>query len=119
MLTVLTSGPLLAASVLAWSGQVPDSTPAQGGVGPGVVGQWDPPMEWPVIAIHAALLNTGKVLHYSYPGGGPGSRAELFDPETGASDASALANTPLVPPRQSTLRHRPMGMEGSAPTGPK
>jgi len=73
MLSVLISGPLLAASVLA----------AQGDAGPGVVGQWDTPTEWGVIAIHSALLNTGKVLQYSYPGGGPGSMAVLFNPQTG------------------------------------
>ena len=82
MLTVLTSGSLLAALVLAWSPQVPDRTPAQGDGPPAVVGQWDTPMEWAVIAIHTALLNTGKVLQYSYPGGGPGSMAVLFDPQT-------------------------------------
>ena len=50
--------------------------------GPDLVGRWLPPQPWPVVAIHAALLPTGKVLHYAYPGGGPGSRAFLWDPST-------------------------------------
>ena len=62
---------------------VPPSEAAMGDKGPGVVGAWDPPTKWPVIAIHAAVLRSGKVLHYSYPGFGPGSRAELYDPATG------------------------------------
>ena len=52
---------------------------------PSEVGQWQPPMEWPVIAIHAALMPTGEVLHYSYQSGdsGSGSAAALWDPQTG------------------------------------
>ncbi len=39
------------------------------------LGQWLPPIEWDVIAIHSAMLSNGQVLQYSYPGGGPGSKA--------------------------------------------
>ena len=50
---------------------------------PGSGGQWQPPMLWDVIAIHAAVMPTGEVLHYSYPGGdADGSRARLWDPVT-------------------------------------
>ena len=54
--------------------------------GPEVVGRWLEPQPWPVVAIHAALLPTGKVLHYAYPGTGAGSRAYLWDPSTGAHE---------------------------------
>ncbi|MCZ6812311.1 MAG: DUF1929 domain-containing protein [Planctomycetota bacterium] len=59
---------------------------AGAGGNPAEVGQWLPPQPWPVIAIHAAVLPTGKVLHYSYPGGGPGSLAVIWDPESGQFD---------------------------------
>ena len=50
---------------------------------PGSTGQWQPPILWDVIAIHAAVMPTGEVLHYSYPSGDPdGSRARLWDPVT-------------------------------------
>ncbi len=58
--------------------------------GPSEVGQWLPPQEWPVIAIHAALMPTGEVLHYSYPDGGPGSNAKLWDPA-----ADTFADAPI------------------------
>jgi hypothetical protein len=60
----------------------PASTPIADAVegGPSEVGQWQPPQEWPVIAIHAALLPNGRVLHYSYPDGGAGSNAKIWDP---------------------------------------
>ena len=48
--------------------------------GPNLVGQWQRPYEWQVTAIHAVMLPTGQVLHYSYPNGGDGSRARLWDP---------------------------------------
>lgn len=49
----------------------------------GDVGQWMPPQDWPVIAIHAAVLPTGQVLHYSYPFDQVGSEAATWDPVTG------------------------------------
>ena len=54
----------------------------QPGQSPAEVGQWSDPFAWPVIAIHAAMLPTGKLLHYAYPGGGPGSLAYTWDPAT-------------------------------------
>ena len=47
---------------------------------PTQIGAWSAPREWPVIAIHGALLPTGKVLHYSYPDGTEQSRAMIWDP---------------------------------------
>lgn len=50
---------------------------------PSEVGQWSSPREWPLVAIHAALLPTGEVLAYSYPDDRPGhSAALLWDPDT-------------------------------------
>ncbi|MCH7701096.1 MAG: hypothetical protein IID37_05365 [Planctomycetes bacterium] len=54
---------------------------------PAHVGAWSEPREWPVIAIHGALLPTGKVLHYSYPDDTEQSRAMVWDP---ASDSFEL-----------------------------
>ena len=54
------------------------------------MGEWSAPVSWPGPGIHAALLPTGKVLAYSYPLGGPGSAAWLFDPGAGT-----LAAVPL------------------------
>ncbi len=49
---------------------------------PSIIGEWAAPMAWPVIGVHAALLRTGKVLHYSWPETTPGAEAWLWDPET-------------------------------------
>jgi len=46
------------------------------------VGVWEAPEDWPVIAIHMAVLPTGKVLAYSYPRGGAGANAQIWDPAT-------------------------------------
>ena len=51
------------------------------------MGEWSEPLSWPGIGIHTALLPTGKVLMYSYPIGGPGSAAWLWDPGTGTMNA--------------------------------
>ncbi len=47
----------------------PTQDPAQSG-NPGADGAWLAPLPWEVIAIHAAVLPTGEVLHYACPGGG-------------------------------------------------
>ncbi|MCH8919986.1 MAG: DUF1929 domain-containing protein [Chloroflexi bacterium] len=39
-------------------------------------------MPWPLAGIHAALLPTGKVLHFSYPLDGLGAESWLWDPQT-------------------------------------
>jgi galactose oxidase len=44
------------------------------------VGVWEPPRVWPTVAIHAALLPTGEVLHYGKAPPGLGSEAMLWDP---------------------------------------
>ncbi|MFQ5494509.1 MAG: galactose oxidase-like domain-containing protein, partial [Phycisphaerae bacterium] len=69
---------------------------------PSAVGRWLPPQPWPVTAIHSALLPTGKVLQYSYPTSDPGSRAMLFDPDTGLFD-NVTMNTNIFCSGQSLL----------------
>lgn len=59
---------------------------------PAQVGQWSSPLPWPVIAIHAATMPDGRVLHYSYPDATPGSRARLWNPSTGTF---AQVNVPV------------------------
>lgn len=55
---------------------------------PREVGRWQAPVRWPVMGIHAAVLPTGEVLHFSYPGdafqlGGSASPARVWDPGSG------------------------------------
>ena len=50
---------------------------------PDSVGQWSAPFYSPVVGVHAALLPTGEVLYWSYPGAWPGSEARLYDYRTG------------------------------------
>jgi len=58
---------------------------------PSEVGRWLEPQPWPVTAIHAAMLPTGKVLHYSFPNPGPGSLAVLWDPVGGGFEDVSLS----------------------------
>ncbi len=85
---------LLAASGLtlaSFSGVgVPGTLALQASGEPSAVGQWSEPMDWPLVGVHAALLPTGKVLHYSYPQTGPGAEAWLWDPEGGTLGAAPI-----------------------------
>ncbi len=54
------------------------------------LGEWSESVNWPGIGIHTALLATGKVLTYSYPQGGLGSAAWVWDPATDTLDAVPL-----------------------------
>ena len=60
---------------------------------PESVGAWDPPFELPLIAIHSAVLPTGKVLLFSAEHGVPGIHGWVFDPST-----FALTNVPPPAP---------------------
>jgi hypothetical protein len=42
------------------------------------VGQWGPVMNWPIVAVHAALLPNGRVFFFPY-----GDDPRLYDPVTG------------------------------------
>ncbi|PWU14739.1 MAG: hypothetical protein C5B50_16590 [Verrucomicrobia bacterium] len=58
---------------------------------PSSIGQWTQPFQLPLIAMHAAMLPTGKVLLYSAEHGVPGVQAFLLDPVT-------LATNEVAPP---------------------
>lgn len=60
---------------------------------PQAVGAWDPPFALPLIAIHSAVLPTGKVLLFSAEHGVPGIHGWLLDPST-----LALTNVPPPAP---------------------
>src|SRR3954468_18320883 len=71
----------------------PDAARAAAAVtgGPQDIGQWGPVVDWPVIAINAALLPNGKVLAYDSIGDNATetfanqsfTRATVWDPTTG------------------------------------
>jgi len=48
---------------------------------PDQVGQWSGPFDWPIVAVHMALLPTGKVL--ASDGQSLGTDARIWDPATG------------------------------------
>jgi hypothetical protein len=48
---------------------------------PDQVGQWSGPFDWPIVAVHMALLPTGKVL--ASDGQSLGSDAQVWDPVSG------------------------------------
>jgi hypothetical protein len=52
---------------------------------PSVIGSWSAQIRLGICGIHAAILNTGKVLYYERLGGEIGSKARLFDPATSAT----------------------------------
>lgn len=67
---------------------------------PDVVGQWGPVVDWPVVAINAALLPNGKVLAYdsigdqateTYPVQDH-TRATIWDPATGSQTDVTLSD---------------------------
>ena len=73
-------------------------------------GQWGTPFSIPVMAIHSALLPTGKVLWFAYPtnpnpsqGAGPGvpneAMAWLWDPAAGTGPSAFKRVDPPVDPR--------------------
>ncbi len=65
-----------------------------------LVGKWEGPYNWPVVAIHASLLPNGKVLAFDSVGDGPTesfsnhtfTRATLWDPATN-THVNVQANT--------------------------
>jgi hypothetical protein len=67
---------------------------------PSVVGQWSAPVTWPAVAVHAALLKTGKVLTW---GNGYVSGPVVWDPATGIITAAPNAVTNGLCGGQSAL----------------
>ena len=59
---------------------------------PSAIGQWSQPFPLPLIAIHSALLPTGRVLLFSAEHGVPGIHGWVLDPES-------LALTEVAPPQ--------------------
>jgi hypothetical protein len=95
-LTVTAS--LLLLTVPAFSAQKPatQSTNATTpGAGPASsVGVWTAPLNVGVVAIHAALLNTGKVLMWYYPSSvGANPPAVVFDPTTNTTTSVNIPTT--------------------------
>ncbi len=62
-----------------------DVRTATQGADPSVVGRWSPVQAWPVEAVHAALLPTGRVFFYAYHDG-----PHLWNPATGAVTSGPL-----------------------------
>lgn len=86
---------------------------------PSEVGQWDGPYNWPVVAIHAFMLPTGKVLHYAFPGEIQNPSAYVCDPVTLACTAVPV-DRPLFCSGHSFLadgRILVTGGNGPAPVG--
>ncbi len=63
-------------------------------------GRWSDPVEWPIVAIHTALLPTGKVLAYdavgddaaeNYANAVTSTRATVWDPKDNSFDTGKLA----------------------------
>ena len=66
---------------------------------PGQVGQWGPVVDWPVVGVHVALLDNGKVLAYdsvgdnstgTYPDQADHTRGTVWDPATGTQTPADL-----------------------------
>ena len=68
---------VLAATVLIAAFQHPGEAAS-----PSDIGQWTQPFSLPMIAMHASMLPSGKVLLYSADHGVPGKQAYLLDPVT-------------------------------------
>jgi chitodextrinase len=58
-------------------------TVANGGSGPAQVGQWGPPIPLPAVAIHSALLPSGRILLWQGDFA-KGGQQYVLDPQTGA-----------------------------------
>jgi hypothetical protein len=85
----------LAVTGYPWQGQMLYAAVFTGdqAVGPAALGQWSPVMQWPLVAIHAALLPTGKVLVWP--------RLENDDPK--ATTKTKVKNLPR--PKEESWPH--------------
>jgi Domain of unknown function (DUF1929) len=84
----------VAGGTAVWSAPLPSSA-VRAGPNPAVVGRWSKPFDIGTVAVHAAVLHSGKVLIWYWPHGGlgtddgTGSVAEIVDPAgRKAKDAS-------------------------------
>ena len=84
-----------------------------------VIGLWEGPYAWPLVAIHSLLLPTGKVLQYSFPGDTLIARCYVWDPVS-LTFTSVPVNRPLFCSGHSFLadgRLLVTGGNGPAPEG--
>jgi len=84
-----------------------------------VVGLWEGPYAWPLVAIHSLLLPTGKILQYSFPGDTQFARCYVWNPVS-SEFTSVPVNRPLFCSGHSFLsdgRLLVTGGNGPAPEG--
>jgi len=84
-----------------------------------VVGLWEGPYAWPLVAIHSLLLPTGKVLQYSFPGDTQFARCYVWNPVS-SEFTSVPVNRPLFCSGHSFLSDGRLlitGGNGPAPEG--
>lgn len=77
---------LRAGILICWCFLVASICPSVNAQDPAVVGQWSAIQTWPIVAVHAHVLPTGKVLFYPYS-----DDPRLWDPVTGAITSAAPA----------------------------
>jgi hypothetical protein len=81
----------IAAVMVVVSGALVDSVShnaqAQVAADPSVAGQWTTPIPWPHVAVHAILLNSGKVLTFG-EGTASSTPAKVWDPASGTFTAT-------------------------------
>jgi hypothetical protein len=77
-------------------------TVANGGSGPEQVGQWGPLIPLPAVAIHSALLPSGKILLWQGDFA-TGGQQYVFDPQTGAATQVPDAKADLFCAGQAVL----------------
>src|SRR5262245_51682515 len=58
---------------------------------PSSSGQWSAPITWPYVAVHAMLLNTGRVLTWE-----SGAQSAIWDPATGSFTNVPVSGTDLL-----------------------
>jgi hypothetical protein len=70
-----TLGAVLCAAALAVT-----AGPARAALDPAVVGQWDPPRQWPAVAVHLVLMHSGKAIFWRGDESTP--KVYVWDPKT-------------------------------------
>lgn len=84
LLAATSPGPLNSATVRAADGPVRHrATQIKGADDPALVGSWEGPYAWPVVAIHAFVLPTGDALQYSFTGNPFATNCYVWNPATG------------------------------------
>lgn len=68
-----------------------------------IVGQWSPVINWPLVAVHMALMPNGKVLAWDAWESGQTPSARLWDPQTQLFTSVPNNTTPMFCSAQSML----------------